>query len=267
MNLKAFRFAAVPVLLLASPAFIFGLSEKDLALFRATVQGDVVGVIGALSNGANPNAREPRANRTPLHEAALRPKAEGAVQMVDIGGMAEVVATLIHKKADVNATDKFGNTPLHFAAARNNIVALNALIKAKAKVNVADVEKITPLHLAALRGNSPEIAKALIAAKANVNAKNKNGVTPLFNAAAQGNVDAVKLLLEAKADANAQTVVKGTALIVAAAEGNLEIVKLLLEAKADFKVKDEDGKTAMDLAKKGKHLAVVEALKAAGAEE
>lgn len=35
MNLKAFRFAAVPVLLLASPAFIYSLSEKDLTLFRA----------------------------------------------------------------------------------------------------------------------------------------------------------------------------------------------------------------------------------------
>ncbi len=90
-----------------------------------------------------------------------------------------VIEALIKAKADVNARDKNGWTPLIAAASGNSDLAvIEALIKAKADVNARDKKyELTPLMLAARFNSNPAVIEALIKAKADVNARDISGKT------------------------------------------------------------------------------------------
>ena len=89
-------------------------------------------------------------------------------------GNAVVVRNLIRDKADVNALERDGTTPLQWAVYAENPQIVEALIKAKVDVNAANREGITPLALAAETGNE-EIVALLIKAGADVNKTLANG--------------------------------------------------------------------------------------------
>ena len=83
-----------------------------------------------------------------------------------------VIEALIKAKADVNARDKDGVTPLMAAAGFNsNPAVIEALIKAQADVNARHKDGFTPLMAAAGGNSNPAVIEALIKAKANVNAR------------------------------------------------------------------------------------------------
>jgi ankyrin repeat protein len=115
----------------------------------------------------------------------------------------ELVELLLTNKADVNAKDNDGETPLHFAAQEYDKDVAELLLAHKAKINAKNKDGETPLLLAASDGHK-DVAELLLANKADVNAKDKNGSTPLRVAARQGDKDMVELLLANKADVNAR---------------------------------------------------------------
>ncbi len=124
---------------------------------------------------------------------------------------------LLANKAEVNAKDNSGATPLHYAAAEGHKDVAELLLANKAEVNAKDQQwpdafargggkratrtwrnccwptkprsmprttiGQTPLHMAACKGHK-DVAELLLANKAEVNAKDNNGVTPLHLAAA-----------------------------------------------------------------------------------
>jgi ankyrin repeat protein len=93
---------------------------------------------------------------------------------------------------------------LHYAAGEDESgAAVRRLIKAGEKVAQADRSGWTPLHFAAA-ANQVENIEALLASGAPVDVTDKDGNTPLFRAvfAYQGNGDAIRLLREAGADPN-----------------------------------------------------------------
>ena len=93
------------------------------------------------------------------------------------------VSRCIGAGAEVNARDKYGNTPLRKAAEHNeNPAVITALVKAGAKVNAKDKYGNTPLHMAASENKNPAVITALLKAGADVIAKNKSGETPLQSA-------------------------------------------------------------------------------------
>lgn len=86
--------------------------------------------------------------------------------------------------------------PIHDAAARGDVAALDVLLKDDpALVNARDEMGATPLHWAADKGGRA-MAEALLARGADINAAKNDGVTPLHVAVALGNREIVELLLD-----------------------------------------------------------------------
>ncbi|XXG55403.1 hypothetical protein AAC387_Pa03g3082 [Persea americana] len=85
---------------------------------------------------------------------------------------------LLQSGFDIDAVDKDGATPLHYAVQVGAIQTVKLLIKYKVDVNVADNEGWTPLHVA-VQSRSRDIAKVLLVNGADRTRRNKDGKAPL----------------------------------------------------------------------------------------
>ncbi len=86
---------------------------------------------------------------------------------------------LIKDKADVNAAESDGTTPLHYAVYHDDVALVDSLLKAGAKASVANKYGSAPLLEAAVRGD-PVVIEKLVKAGADVNAGNADGQTALL---------------------------------------------------------------------------------------
>jgi outer membrane protein assembly factor BamB len=131
--------------------------------------------------------------RDDLHDAARR-------------GDVKAVEALLAKGADVNARNRFGATPLWFAAYKNRAEVVRLLLAHKADPDLADgVWASTPLALAAAFDQTDSL-KLLLATRA------KGAEDVLIRAAAQGKADLVATVLEHR---RPSAEVLGTALLLA----------------------------------------------------
>ena len=195
---------------------------------------------------------------TPLHHAAMLRKAE-------------ICRVLIAAGADVNATDRFSDTPLHWAGSAE---VAQVLVENGADVDAENEIRSTPLHDA----RSAEIAEVLIAAGANVNAKNQFcrtplntaddaemrrllimagseaansdqfGWTPMHDAAKWNNPEIIELLLTRCAPVDPRDGTQSTPLHYAASRGHTEVVRLLVARGADSEATNAQGETPRVLA-------------------
>ena len=115
------------------------------------------------------------------------------------------------------ATIQAAVTPLHRAAARQDIAEINTLLGAGADVNALDLDDQTPLHWFAtgenadpidglegpiLVGNEQIVVNALGDAGANLEAQDGDGNTPLHLAAEANNVSTIRALIGRGANVN-----------------------------------------------------------------
>ena len=197
----------------------------------------------------------------------------------------------LKRGADVNAKDKYGQTPL-LEAARNGHKAVAELLIAKgADVNAKDKAGWPPLYWACVNG-SKDVVELLIAKGAIVNSKagipgqTGGGETPLHVAASHGHKDVVELLIAKGADVNAKTRESRTAttdwlfgpaneddeaafstpLQWAARYGHKAVAELLIAKGADVNARNEKGATPLHTAARYGHKAVAELLIAKGAD-
>ncbi|TGZ53653.1 uncharacterized protein [Temnothorax longispinosus] len=159
----------------------------------------------------------------------------------------EIVEALLQHVADINASDKYGRTALHFTA----------LSESK-----GFFENFTNKDPDTIKG---EIAKLLLSKGANVDAQTKNGVTTLHAAIQEGYEKVVEALLEYNANVNSRVKSDITPLHLSAQRGNKKISTMLLNKGANVNAKQKNGTTALHIATQKGHKKVVKVLLKCGA--
>ncbi|NXF73488.1 ASB10 protein, partial [Sclerurus mexicanus] len=128
-----------------------------------------------LQHGASANSRTEEEHDTALHVAARH-------------GLAEHVQLLLHHRAELEAKNEEGQTPLNAACAQHHqpqdmdryYRVCQLLVESGASINAADQDRQHPLHLACKNANA-QITELLLARGANVNVMNYGGNTALHN--------------------------------------------------------------------------------------
>jgi ankyrin repeat protein len=148
-------------------------------------------------------------------------------------GDRDAVRKLIQAKADVNAVEADGMTPLHWTVRANDVETSALLLRAGANVKATTRDGITPLWLAVMNRNA-ELTDALLKAGADANATLPSGETILMTAAHAGNAEVADALIKAGAKVAATGPSFGeTALMIAAAENHAGMIGVLLKHGAD----------------------------------
>ena len=140
---------------------------------------------------------------TPLHVVARvtnRWMPKGVYQQFEA-----VEILLLARKADINARNKYGFTPLHFAALSvwAGTTQTQFLLANGAEVDARNNDGNTPLFIAVF-WDQKRAAEVLLKHGADINARNKNGDTPLHWAANRGHKGVAELLLAHGADVHAK---------------------------------------------------------------
>lgn len=151
-----------------------------------------------------------------------------------------------------------GNTPMHIAAYKCDLKAMNELLAECTNVDPLNDKKETPLFIAVKKGTTDTdertaIVRALISKGANVNARNIDGWPVLHMAVAFNKLDCTRLLVSAGADVNAVETEHRATILHWASEGCLgdrmkDMINILLVANANPLLKDIFGCTALHYA-------------------
>eukprot|EP00931_Biecheleriopsis_adriatica_P115298 TRINITY_DN91107_c0_g1_i1.p1 TRINITY_DN91107_c0_g1~~TRINITY_DN91107_c0_g1_i1.p1 ORF type:complete len:633 (+),score=109.58 TRINITY_DN91107_c0_g1_i1:81-1979(+) len=141
------------------------------------------------------------------------------------------------------------STPLHGAAFKNSLKALQLLLRAQADPNIVKAEGASPVFLASQYGHVDALT-LLLRAKGDANrCRTTDKCAPIHVAAKQDNLRVLQTLLKARAVQDQQTSTGETALHIAAAYGHAEAVKMLLQCRASVDQLNSKGYTPLKLAR------------------
>jgi len=155
---------------------------------------------------------------TPLHWAARH-------------GFTQVAEFLIENGADLNAKERAiaQSTPLHVAATYNQVVVARLLIAKGGRVDATDKWGSTPLQYAAFNGHD-DLIELLLYKGANINhQETRYGITALHAAVAGGKLSTAKLLIGKGVNLTIRNHAGETALGTAMRTRQQALVKLLQE--------------------------------------
>ena len=208
-------------------------------LYCAAQYNDVIKVELLLEKGADPNVRSTQ-NRTPVHAAARA----GSLAALEI---------LLRKRyrAEVNAKDRFGCTPLMNAVSKPNGVELaNVLIKHGADANIRNTKGWRPVHVL-VTYNKTHCLRTMHEAGAELDMVEKEGI-PLWSVALQYGANDVLQYLVSCPTLDVDAIFCGrTILHFAAMFGDskaLEVLHSQSLCNLDINARDEDGKSALQVA-------------------
>jgi hypothetical protein len=155
---------------------------------------------------------------------------------------------------------------LECAVMNANREMTQVLIWAKADVNARDREGRTPLMVLGEKATA-ELVMDLLNAGAKVNVRDNDGDTPLIEAAGVDNLDLLRTLIDAGAKVDAHNNEGKTALMIAASSNLVNSVRALVMAGANINARDKEGKSALRFAMEEGHVATVRLLRSLGAIE
>jgi ankyrin repeat protein len=145
------------------------------------------------------------------------------------------IESLINLGVNINATSKYGYTPLYEAVMSGNRNTIEFLITHGAEINaVGGYRKSTPLH-EAVRSKDKDMVKFLVEdCHADVTVVDIDGQTPLHLAVRLGKKDIVEFLVEdCHANINARTNENKTPMDLAVRSGNRDIIEFLKNHDAE----------------------------------
>jgi hypothetical protein len=150
------------------------------------------------------------------------------------------------------------------AAKNGNLNAVQAILeKDPSMLNAKNRNGYTPLHWACMRAHW-DVAKYLVQKGADLNVVGGDGGTQVNWAVHHDNVDMIQFLFENGAKLNNQNQWGMTELHTAIWRGNINVVKFLLDQGSDPEIKTNEGWTAMHYAYRSGHDNIIEMLKNRG---
>ncbi len=167
-------------------------TEMKRAILNAAEDGDAAKIRELVAAGVDPDASYLADGQTPLHRAAREGQLEAMKALLELGAdpnrgdnygstalhhavcgdyrkhwdtgapYHEAARVLVEHSANVNAAKERGVTPLHLAAARNDVQTAKLLLAHGADVNAKTTDgKATPLTFALEGACHPEVADVL----------------------------------------------------------------------------------------------------------
>lgn len=177
---------------------------------------------------------------------------------------------LIAAKADINATDAYGRTPLHIATFAKQRDAIRALAKAGANLGQLEQDRYDAVTIASVADDEETLRVLLsLGASAKLITSRYDG-TALIAAAHLGHDGVVRQLIAAGAPLDHVNNLHWTATIESIVLGDggkrhQATLKALIDAKANLQLADRQGNTPLALAKSRGYREMVAMLAAAGA--
>ena len=196
------------------------------------------------------------ARYTGLHAAANR-------------GDVAAIEKLVANKADVNARDGYGRTPLHVATFAKQRDAIRALAKAGANLGLLERDIYDAVTIASVADDEETLRTLLsLGASAKLTTSRYDG-TALIAAAHLGHDGVVRQLIAAGAPLDHVNNLHWTAVIESIVLGNggarhQATLKALIDAKANLQLTDRQGNTPLALAKSRGYREMVAMLEMAG---
>jgi ankyrin repeat protein len=245
--------------------------QRSTPLMWASQSGSVDAVQMLLKAGALVDVRD-NLGRTPLIWAQVTPGYRGRSNP-------EVVSVLIDAGANVNASDPDGVTALILAARADLTESIKLLLAKGAQVNAKDRWGNSPLTSAfdshyyahadkdTVHHPTPLTIRTLLTAGADIHAGNSVAIPVLMLAARTNSLEALKMLLEAGAQINA-TDQRGRTVVMYekwSYAPTVEVFRILLDAKADPNAVAPDGRTPLMFAMYGAPPEIIDLLLERGA--
>ncbi|KAL7815608.1 ankyrin repeat-containing domain protein [Trichoderma gracile] len=154
--------------------------------------------------------------------------------------------------ADLNAVDRYGDTPLTYVARSGRVEIVKMMVKEKNKIDADNYQNAFVAAAEASRRTDSVLVLELLLATFNidVNATNANGSTALHRATANRNTDAVEFLLKTNgSDINKKDKSDSTAVDIAIEVGNRHAIELLLPSAWDANLEN----SILEAARSGHH--------------
>ena len=192
-----------------------------------------------------------------LHAAAAR-------------GDMPALTRLIAARADLNARDPYGRTPLHVAAYARQAEAIRAFAKAGANLDLLESDRYDAVTIAAVADDEATLRLLLQLGASAKQITSRYDGTALIAAAHLGHDGVVRQLIAAGAPLDHVNNLHWTALIESIVLGNggprhQATLQALLQAGASHALTDRQGNTPLQLARQRGYNEMVQALQAAGA--
>ncbi|KAF5639291.1 ankyrin protein [Fusarium sp. NRRL 52700] len=183
------------------------------------------------------------------HDADVneRYKKESAIWLASSNGHAEIVELLLDVGVNIN-TLGVANVPiLCLAAGKGHEKVAKLLLERGADIEATDNWKRTPLHFASRHKGSEATMHQLLSYGANINGRDSNGRTPLMVAVGGASIYEIKLLIRKGAEVTAQDNMDETCLHQAMKrrEAVLEVVQFLLENGVRSDARSKRGETCL----------------------
>ena len=236
----------------------------NTTLHLVVSEGHLKGARMLLERGADVNSQNDE-GLTPIQQASYGLR-RGYLRYPCL----DIMRLLLDHGANFTASDKSGNTALHFVVSEGHLEAARMLLERGADVNSKNNEGLTPLQRASqgLRRRYLDIMRLLLDHGADLAARDNSGNTVLHFSASEGHLEAARMLLERGANVDSQND-KGLTPLQRASQGMwrgyLDIIRLLLDHGANLTGCDNSGNTALHFVVSDGHLEAARMLLERGA--